>query len=178
MNRGRRGVTSNTRYCAKALARWEHQLTGLHDGGCRKCKFFVPSTGKFSIDVGVCANRSSPRHALATTEAYGCEARADSGERRPYEERAFFEKVHEEWVKLRPHPDGWAADQCGACCFFIVLDGAFMEDWGMCSNPDSQCDARAMFEHEGCEAFVRNTLGWGGATPRRHFERQRTKRTK
>ncbi|RYG62033.1 DUF3027 domain-containing protein [bacterium] len=48
----------------------------------------------------------------------------------------------------------WASRQCGGCRFYIPLAGRFRSDWGVCSNPASLFDARARFEHDGCEVFV------------------------
>src|SRR5688572_14142106 len=56
--------------------------------------------------------------------------------------------------------DEWRAQQCLFCRFFIPLVGAFIEDWGVCSNERSPCDGRAMFEHDGCEHHEEGDQFW------------------
>ncbi|MDA0184073.1 DUF3027 domain-containing protein [Solirubrobacter phytolaccae] len=56
--------------------------------------------------------------------------------------------------------DEWYREQCGACRWWIPLTGAWGLDWGVCSNPNSQFDARARFEHDGCAAFDEARGGW------------------
>jgi hypothetical protein len=50
--------------------------------------------------------------------------------------------------------DEWYAQQCLFCRFYVPLVGAFIEDWGVCSNATSAFDGRTMFEHDGCEHHV------------------------
>ena len=52
-------------------------------------------------------------------------------------------------------PDRWCDEECLGCAYYIILSGVFAEDYGVCSNPASKFDQRAMFEHDGCEDFVR-----------------------
>jgi hypothetical protein len=71
-----------------------------------------------------------------------------------------FQMCHERWLALRNRRmedpdfrDEWYGQQCGACVYFVYLTGAFVNDWGACSNPDSQFDGQVRFEHDGCEQF-------------------------
>ncbi|HEV3456447.1 MAG TPA: DUF3027 domain-containing protein [Thermoanaerobaculia bacterium] len=43
--------------------------------------------------------------------------------------------------------------QCGGCRFYVPLDGKLGGDWGACSNPASEYDARVVFEHWTCKEF-------------------------
>ena len=69
--------------------------------------------------------------------------------------------THERWIKLlnRPLPPvgeewpDWTNDQCGACRFYVPLQGVFASDWGVCTNASSKLDGHAMFEHDGCESY-------------------------
>ena len=40
--------------------------------------------------------------------------------------------------------------QCGSCAFYLSVDGDLGMDWGVCANPKSVQDSRAVFEHFTC----------------------------
>ena len=73
---------------------------------------------------------------------------------------------HERWIKKRNNlpnpedncdlPEEWYNEQCGQCRFFVPLRGvdALSSDWGLCSNPLSDFDRFAMFEHDGCSHYL------------------------
>jgi Protein of unknown function (DUF3027) len=67
--------------------------------------------------------------------------------------------THARWVEdlnwTDHHPE-----QCGICRWWIPLTGTWGSDWGVCSNPASRFDARARFEHDGCNAFEEARGGW------------------
>ena len=44
--------------------------------------------------------------------------------------------------------------ECMFCGYYVPLIGTFSEDSGGCTNPNSPCDGRVKFEHDGCEAFI------------------------
>jgi len=44
--------------------------------------------------------------------------------------------------------------QCGACAFYIALEGKLGMDWGVCCNKNSKHDKNAMFEHQTCLEFT------------------------
>ena len=79
-----------------------------------------------------------------------------------------FRECHERWIARlhrrmndpRYH-DEWYAEQCGACQYFVPLTGAFINDWGACTNPASPFDGRVMFEHDGCDQFSESDQAWG-----------------
>lgn len=54
-------------------------------------------------------------------------------------------------VEAGDDPDRWGVEQCGQCRYWLPLDGSWGFDWGVCSNPASDFDAQARFEHDGCE---------------------------
>lgn len=58
------------------------------------------------------------------------------------------------------YSDSWVWEQCGECRFWMPLAGPLGQDWGVCANPASQFDQRAMFEHDGCEVFSEDPKGW------------------
>ncbi len=71
---------------------------------------------------------------------------------------------HDRWMKSRnrrtedpAYQDDWYETQCGTCRYFVPLMGVFIDDWGACTNPDSEFDRRVMFEHDGCDAFEQGT---------------------
>lgn len=65
--------------------------------------------------------------------------------------------IHRRWlakmeeVEGRYGPPKHQLAQCGGCSYYIPLEGSIGMDWGTCSNPNSNFDARAVFEHHGCE---------------------------
>jgi hypothetical protein len=74
-----------------------------------------------------------------------------------------FRECHERWGKrlnrdmaAPEYQDEWYQQQCLFCRYFIPLSGAFRDDYGACSNTQSPCDGRVMFEHDGCEQFQPN----------------------
>ena len=67
---------------------------------------------------------------------------------------------HDRWMDRRnrrqedpQYQDRWYAEQCGACRYFVRLQGVLEADYGACSNTKSPFDGRVMFEHDGCEFF-------------------------
>ncbi len=83
------------------------------------------------------------------------------------ESREHFRACHERWVKLLnrdqddpAYQDEWYSEQCLACRYYIPLSGAFGEDWGVCSNEESEFDRHVMFEHDGCSGFSRAEEWW------------------
>jgi len=68
-----------------------------------------------------------------------------------------MEKIHPRWfekmtaIEGRYGPPKYELAQCGGCSYFIPLEGSIGADWGACSNPMSNFDARVVFEHHGCE---------------------------
>src|SRR5207253_1078081 len=91
-----------------------------------------------------------------------------------------FKECHHRWLQesnrfrkwdTPEYRDEWAAEQCGACRYFIHLTGAFIADWGVCSNPSSPFDGTATLEHDGCDQFSLAQDGWGG--PHRYFDHRR-----
>lgn len=82
----------------------------------------------------------------------------------PTVSRVSYTDAHGRWMrKLPTHRDtGEPAyreerwwQQRGGCAFYHPISGRLGEDWGACSNEDSPLDARLVFEHDGCEAFVK-----------------------
>lgn len=57
------------------------------------------------------------------------------------------------------YQDQWYGEQCGACTFFIPLEGVIGLDWGGCTNEASPLDGRIVFEHDGCGGF-RAGIAW------------------
>jgi hypothetical protein len=89
-------------------------------------------------------------------------------------------ETHRRWVHKTNRLELWDTDewreewgfqQCGACRYFIHLTGYLINDWGICSNPESEFDGTAMFEHDGCEQFAEARDSWGG--PRRSYNHLR-----
>lgn len=72
---------------------------------------------------------------------------------------------HERWAQqLNRHGasdyrDEWWEQQCGACIYYVRLVGMFNSDYGACTNPDSEFDAKVRFEHDGCDGFT-SAGGW------------------
>ena len=56
------------------------------------------------------------------------------------------------------YDDGWYAEQCGGCHFWLALAGPLGADWGLCANADAPFDGRSRFEHDGCAAHMSG--GW------------------
>lgn len=164
---GGRGLTSSRRHCARSARRWARGQEPHHgEQGCEACAAFVPSTGAFPQDWGACCGDSplcgaavSPRHMCSGFEE-GPGPTLDS-----MHQRLLAVSSYESEPRIAPEL------QCGGCRYYVPLDAPLLDDWGLCSHPASSRDGQAVFEHEGCVAFTHNTLGWGGATPRRSLER-------
>lgn len=69
-------------------------------------------------------------------------------------------ETHRRWIQHRnrdtasdDYREQWYSGQCGGCWFYVPLAGEYGYDWGVCTNSRSPFDRRAMFEHDGCEAF-------------------------
>lgn len=45
--------------------------------------------------------------------------------------------------------------QCGGCRYYMPVPGRLGMDWGACSNPRSEYDARMVFEHWTCRVYRR-----------------------
>lgn len=74
--------------------------------------------------------------------------------------RQHFDSCHQRWsTRLNrrqgtsDYRDEWYAEQCGICRYFIPLCGAFIEDYGGCTNGASEFDGMIRFEHDGCDHF-------------------------
>ncbi|MFU8806736.1 MAG: DUF3027 domain-containing protein [Bradymonadaceae bacterium] len=83
------------------------------------------------------------------------------------EDKNHFTRTTERWVQNLNRnlstmnvPEHWWEDQCYCCLYYIRLCGAFIHDWGVCTNPASPFDGRVMFEHDGCDAFVYADEQW------------------
>lgn len=79
-----------------------------------------------------------------------------------------FKAAHERWMARRNrrqdspgYKDEWYAQQCGACRFWLPLEGRFGSDYGVCSNAGSPFDGTVRFEHDGCD-FFEPAGGWKG----------------
>ena len=82
--------------------------------------------------------------------------------------------THRRWVRdlnrtndeaAPGYREAWSWEQCGGCSHWLPLAGTLGADWGVCSNPVSRFDRRAMFEHDGCDEFEADPQGW--RTPER-----------
>jgi len=83
-----------------------------------------------------------------------------------------FDRCHDRWIKSRNRQSDDPANdyeaswkQCGGCRYYVRLTGAFILDWGACSNPASRFDGRVRFEHDGCEGYETASDGWGNGYP-------------
>lgn len=78
-------------------------------------------------------------------------------------------KTHKRWCKLLDRRSGWPwkrkeghllreqyenGQQCGGCAFYVALEGSLGMDWGVCANPKSREDGKAVFEHFTCSVFT------------------------
>jgi tetratricopeptide (TPR) repeat protein len=86
-----------------------------------------------------------------------------------------FTRCHERWREKRnrnvdseDYQDDWFDQQCLLCKFFIPLTGAFIEDYGACSNPQSEFDGIVRFEHDGCDAFEEG-VWWSNDKPPQNY---------
>jgi hypothetical protein len=66
-------------------------------------------------------------------------------------------QCHDRWIEKRnrkqedpSYLDEWYDEQCGGCIYFIPLMGDLADDYGACSNPQSEFDGIIRFEHDGC----------------------------
>ena len=71
------------------------------------------------------------------------------------------DEIGDAWLTLRSrrqesddYRDEWWGEQCGACVYFVPLQGLLGLDFGGCANRSSPFFARVQFEHDGCEHFV------------------------
>lgn len=71
------------------------------------------------------------------------------------------------WIKRinrdmdsQEYRDEWYAEQCLSCRYFVPLSGAFIENWGACTNPDSVFDGSVRFEHDGCSKHHISETWW------------------
>ena len=85
-----------------------------------------------------------------------------------HDERVHTDRCHERWLSRRnrrmedpEYRDQWRAEQCGRCCYWIMLAGTLATDWGVCSNSESEFDGIVRFEHDGCGAFADAGI-WAG----------------
>lgn len=78
--------------------------------------------------------------------------------------------THQRWVTqemnrdmdLPDYKNEWYAEQCLMCKFYVRLTGKLIDDWGVCSNPQSPFDRSVMFEHDGCDYFsAADDEDWG-----------------
>ena len=76
------------------------------------------------------------------------------------QDSAHATECHRRWLALRNrkmeesgYQDDWYSQQCGACRYWIPLDGVMGNDYGGCTNGRSAFDKHLMFEHDGCDAF-------------------------
>jgi hypothetical protein len=74
-----------------------------------------------------------------------------------------FRDCHRRWSKFRNRdldqenrPDEWLKTQCLFCACYVPLVGKFSEDYGVCTNGNSRCDGRVMFEHDGCDDHLQS----------------------
>lgn len=172
MPRKLRGLTSSKRHCAACARRWrarEVRPDAELGKTCADCRFFVPTAGAFPEDWGVCANPDSGKDARLMAPGQGCAAFVMGTAEPTHSRRQDCRKTHDRWVAGRSLE--WIFYQCGDCRFFVPLDGAFIEDWGVCSNPTAAKDGMLVFEHDGCGVHRRASTGWGGAVPRRSLQR-------
>jgi len=72
-----------------------------------------------------------------------------------------FGECHQRWMQRRSrkaeeqnYQEAWSTEQCMFCRYFIPLVGAFIEDYGVCSNARSSFDGIVRFEHDGCSEFA------------------------
>lgn len=68
---------------------------------------------------------------------------------------------HDRWMERRNrkqedpnYKNDWYSEQCGGCIYFIPLMGELSDDYGACSNPQSDFDGVIRFEHDGCEQYT------------------------
>ncbi len=174
MARKLRGLASSKRHCAASAKRWrerEARRDAEPGRACADCCFFVPTAGGFAEDWGACSNPDSEQDACLMAPGQGCAAFAPQTAKPSYRQQEHGRVTHDRWVAE------WALEwifyQCGDCRFFVPLDGAFIEDWGLCSNPAAAKDGTLVFEHDGCGVHRRASTGWGGAVPRRSLQRRK-----
>jgi hypothetical protein len=76
--------------------------------------------------------------------------------------------VHERWAERlnrraeEPgYRDEWFQQQCGGCLHWLALGGHLGDDWGVCSSVSSTYDGVVRFEHDGCDHFSEDIVGFG-----------------
>ncbi|MCQ3929934.1 MAG: hypothetical protein DPW16_05710 [Chloroflexi bacterium] len=177
-----RGLTSNKRHGKKTHRRWRLKfglLPIVYGPTCTNCRFFVAAVGVFPVEWGVCANPVAERDGLLTVADYGCRDFEMINGKAIFEEMKLVHDTHERWAErelikcLDENGDNW--NQCLFCRFYIPLEGHFIDDWGLCTHPESPHDGTAKFEHEGCEYCTRCVHSGGGPTPRAHLLRLQKK---
>lgn len=75
-------------------------------------------------------------------------------------DKIHFKETHERWVQrinrkqsILGYHEEWTTSQCMFCQYYILLQGSFAFDWGVCSHPQSPFDGMVRFEHDGCYYF-------------------------
>ena len=70
-------------------------------------------------------------------------------------------QCHTRWMRRRnrkqeelDYAENWYSEQCGGCIYFIPLMGILSDDYGVCSNPESDFDGIVRFEHDGCGQYA------------------------
>jgi hypothetical protein len=135
---------------------------------CDACRYFVPTCGAFETAVGACASATSRWDQQAVPGSHGCQSFEAQLPAALYRTESFFSVTHDRWTAGSAEPE----IQCGGCAFFILLDGAFIRDWGVCANSASSQDGIATFEHAGCDQFEPSAMGWSGAIPSASLDRR------
>lgn len=77
------------------------------------------------------------------------------------EDKRHFRDCHARWIRnlnrdmdAPEYKEEWRSQQCGACLYWIELIGVFGDDYGACTNRESQFDRMVRFEHDGCDKYV------------------------
>jgi hypothetical protein len=188
-----RGLISNKRHGKRTYKRWREKFrfeVVTTDQRCANCYFFVPSLGAFPVECGACANPASPSDSQVVAEHHSCEQFKPHQGIPIYNQSALSEDTYkawhetsERWVWMSPYmqrdinnwKDEWTIHQCGGCRYYVILEGHFMSDWGLCTHPESVQDGKAMFEHDGCEHYTFHVHSWASTTPRAYFLRHMKK---
>ena len=74
--------------------------------------------------------------------------------------RKHVKRCRARWCKLinrdiesPDYQDEWYSEQCVNCNYYIRLINFFRDDWGVCSNPESNFDGKVRFKHDGCDKY-------------------------
>jgi hypothetical protein len=73
-----------------------------------------------------------------------------------------FRKTHNRWIERMHRQEKEEElsleevqkriiEQCIICRYYVLLEGQWQYDWGVCSNPLSPFDGMVRFEHDGCD---------------------------